>query len=128
MIEVVDEKGLFFGDIVASRRVPNSDVPQDANFKGTMTAIEAMLELPLKLYIPGHGVSGGREVPEASLKYLNVLTESVRRYYHEGLSDYEMKDKVIKDLSAHQFHEWNNFAEIGRVISYLYQEIEADSF
>lgn len=126
MIEVVKDKGLFLGDIVASKRVPNSDVPQDANFKGTLHAIKTMLKGPATLFIPGHGHSGGREVPEASLQFLKILTESVERYYKQGLSDFEMKDKVINDLSA--FHDWNNFHEIGKVISYVYQEVERDNF
>ena len=127
MIEVVSDKGLFFGDIVASRRVPNSDVPQDANFKGTIHAIKTVLkESPASLYIPGHGKTGGREVPEASLKFLTILNSSVTRYFDEGLNDFEMKDRVVQDLT--EFKDWNNFNEIGRVISHLYQEVERDNF
>lgn len=126
MIEAVSDKGLFFGDIVASRRVPNSDIPQDASFQGTIHAIDQMLQGTATLFIPGHGHSGGREVPEASLRFLTTLTESVNRYYDQGLSDYEMKDKVIEDLAA--FKDWNNFNEIGRVISHVYLEIENNSF
>ena len=126
MIEVVEDKGLFFGDIVAAKRVPNSDVPQDANFKGTIHAIKTMLKGPATLFIPGHGHSGGREVPKASLQFLQTLTESVEHYYKQGLDDFEMKDKIIKDLSI--FHDWNNFNEIGKVISFVYQEVEQDNF
>jgi hypothetical protein len=70
--------------------------------------------------------TGGREVPEASLKFLTTLNNSVTRYFNQGLSDYEMKDKVIQDLV--EFRNWNNFNEIGRVISHLYQEVERDNF
>lgn len=126
MIEVVDDKGLFFGDIVAAKRVSNSDVPQDASFKGTINAIKLMLKGPSTLYIPGHGLSGGREVPETSLRFLVKLRESVTRYYNQGLSDFEMKEKVIKDLS--EFKDWHNFKEMGRVIAYVYQEVENDNF
>ena len=37
-----------------------------------------------------------------------------------------MKEKVIEDLS--EFQNWNNFKEIGRVISFVYQEVEQDNF
>ena len=126
MIEVVDDKGLFFGDIVASNRVPNSDVPQDAHFQGTINAIKQMLKGNATYFIPGHGLSGGREVPEASLAFLEKLLESVTRYYKQGLTDFEMKDKVINDLS--EFKDWHNFKEIGRVISFVYQEVELNNF
>lgn len=126
MIEVVDDKSLFFGDIVASKRVPNSDVPVDANFKGTINAIKTMLNDDIKLYIPGHGRSGGQEVPKASLRFLETLYSSVNKYFKKGMADFEMKDKVVNDLK--QFHDWNNFEEIGRVINYTYQEVERDNF
>lgn len=126
MIEVVEDKGLFFGDIVAANRVPNSDVPHDANFKGTIDAIKKILKGPATLYIPGHGLSGGREIPEASLNFLVKLRGSVTRYYKKGLSDFEMKDHVIKDLA--EFKNWHNFKEMGRVISYVYQEVENENF
>lgn len=126
MIEVVNDKGLFFGDIVAANRVPNSDVPEDASFKGTVSAIKLMLKGSAKYFIPGHGLSGGREIPESSLEFLVKLSESVTRYYKQGLTDFEMKEKVTKDLS--KFKNWHNFNEIGRVISYVYQEVESDNF
>lgn len=126
MIEVVDDAGLFFGDIVAAERVPNSDRPQDADFNGTITAIETMLEGSSTLFVPGHGQSGGREVPEASLRFLEKLRASVTKYYEQGLADYEMKDQVSEDLA--EFRDWHNFDELGRVISYVYQEVEAENF
>ena len=127
MLEVIKDKGLFFGDIVASKRVPNSDIPRDADFNGTIEAIETILkQSPATLYIPGHGNTGGREVPEASLRFLRKMVESVTHYYRQGLSDFEMKDKVINDLS--EFKDWNNFSEMGRVISHLYQEVERNNF
>jgi glyoxylase-like metal-dependent hydrolase (beta-lactamase superfamily II) len=126
MIEVINDRSLFTGDIVAQNRVPNSDVPHDAHFKGTIGAIQMLLNNDTILYIPGHGISGGREVPEASLQFLEILYDSVTKYYEEGLADYEMKDQVIQDLAA--FKGWNNFNEMGRVISFVYQEIERENF
>ena len=126
MIEVVDDKGLFLGDIVAAKRVPNSDVPQDANFKGSIAAIQTLLKRPIDIYIPGHGRSGGREVPEASLRFLQALYASVTKYFNQGLQSYEMKEKVMADLA--EYKDWNNFNEMGRVINHVYREVERDSF
>lgn len=126
MIELVDDNSVFLGDIVANRRVPSSDVPQDASYQGQIKAIRAILRTRAELYIPGHGRSGGRELPEASLAFLEKLYASVQKYYDQGLSDYEMKQKVIDDLAEYQ--DWHNFSEMGKVISYLYLEIENDSF
>ena len=126
MIEIVDDKGLFFGDVVTAKQVPNSDVPQDANFKGAIAAIKQMLQGETTLFIPGHGRSGGREVPEASLRFLEQLYASVTKYFKQGLLDYEMKDKILQEMI--QYKDWNNFDEMGRVISFVYQEVQNDNF
>jgi len=126
MIEVVDDKGLFFGDVVTARQVPNSDVPQDANFKGSIAAIKTMLKGPSTLFIPGHGRSGGREVPDASLRFLEELYASVTKYFKQGLLDYEMKENVVREMA--KYKDWNNFNEMGRVISFVYQEVQNDNF
>jgi glyoxylase-like metal-dependent hydrolase (beta-lactamase superfamily II) len=127
MIEVIDDKALFFGDIVAANRVPNSDIPQDANYKGSITAIKTMLNnSQIEVFIPGHGRSGGRDVPEDFLRFLEKLLASVTKYYNQDFLDYEMKDQVVSDLE--EYKDWNNFIEIGRVINSVYEEVEQDNF
>ena len=126
MIEVVDDKALFFGDIVNYKDVPNSDMPQDANYNGSIMAIKSMLNGPATLFIPGHGRSGGREVPESALRFLERLRASVIKHYKQGLADYEMKDLIIKELA--EYSDWHNFNELGRVITFVYREVERDNF
>lgn len=126
MIEVVDDKGLFFGDIVVATHVPGSDVPQDANFRGTIAAIETMLKGPATVFIPGHGRSGGRDVPESSLRFLRKLEALVTKYYKQGLADYEMKDQILEEMA--EYRDWHNFSEMGRVITFVFKEVERDNF
>ena len=124
--EVVDDKTLFCGDIVNNKDIPNSAVPQDASYKGSIAAIKTMLQGPATTFIPGHGRTGGREVPEAALRFLEKLRASVSKYYKQGLADYEMKDAVIKELD--EYRDWYNFNELGRVITFVYQEVEKENF
>ena len=126
MYEVVDDKALFFGDVVGNKYIVNSAVPQDASFKGSIAAIKTMLQGPATIFIPGHGRTGGREVPEATLRFLEKLRGSVSKYYKQGLADYEMKDAVIKELD--EYRDWYSFNELGRVITYVYQEVEKENF
>jgi len=126
MIEFQSAKILFTGDIVEHGRAVSSDVPQDFNAKGQIEAIRYALELPIDIYVPGHGATGGREIPEASLQFLELLYASVRKYYDEGLQDFEMKSRVIADLS--DYSDWFNFEELGRLISFVYLQIEEDDF
>ena len=126
MIEVVDDKALFFGDVVVYKHVPHSAVPQDASFKGSIDAIKSMLKGSAKVCIPGHGRSGGREVPESALRFLEALRASVSKHYDEGLADFEMKEAIIKDMA--EYSDWYHFDELGRVISFVYQEVEKERF
>jgi len=126
LIEVVDDRSLFCGDVVVAQHVPNSDVPQDASFKGSVAAIEEILKGPYQTFIPGHGRTGGREVPETALKFLLQLNTAVTRYFKQGLQDYEMKDRIISEMNG--YRDWHNFNEMGRVISFVYQEVERDNF
>ena len=112
--------------MVANKRVPSSDVPMDAYYKGQLNAIRQILKLPVKTFIPGHGKSGGKEIPEASLVFLERLYKKVQQYFEQGLSDYEMKEKVVKDMS--DYKDWHNFNELGRVINHMYLQIEEESF
>jgi len=126
ILEVVEDRSLILGDVVVAQHVPNSDVPDDASFAGTQAAVESVLRMPVTHYIPGHGRSGGREVPEASLRFLRQLKDSVTRHYRQGLQDYEMKERVIAELA--EYRHWHNFGELGRVIGFVFREVERDSF
>jgi glyoxylase-like metal-dependent hydrolase (beta-lactamase superfamily II) len=126
MIEYPADKTLFAGDIVIAGSVVSGARPEDFSAKGQIAAVEYALGLPVDIYVPGHGPTGGREIPEATKRFLEVLYDSVQRYYDEGLEDFEMRDKVVADLS--DFSDWSGYDGIGRLISFVYQQIEAAEF
>lgn len=126
MVEAIEQRLLFTGDVVEYGRAVSSDVPEDFNAKGQIAAIKKILKLPVDIYVPGHGKTGGREVPMATLRFLETLYVSVRNYYQAGLMDFQMKPKVIADLN--EFQGWFNFGEIGRMISFVYQQVELEEF
>ena len=78
------------------------------------------------MFVPGHGHTGGREVPESALRFLKDMRASVTKHFKEGLSAADMKEPVIKDLQAYK--DWRSFSELGKVITYVYQEVEQDEF
>jgi len=126
MIEYPGDKTLFAGDIVIYGNVVSAARPEDFSAKGQITAVDYALSLPVDLYVPGHGPTGGREIPEATKRFLEVLYASVENYYDEGLSDFEMRDKVVEDLK--EFSDWSGYDGIGRLISFVYQQVEAAEF
>jgi glyoxylase-like metal-dependent hydrolase (beta-lactamase superfamily II) len=126
MIEYPERKTLFAGDIVIYGSTVSGARPQDFSATGQIEAVEYALELPVDIYVPGHGPTGGREIPEATKRFLEILYQSVQRHYDEGLADFEMRDQVAEELS--EFSGWSGFDQIGRLISYVYQQVEAAEF
>ena len=125
MIEVAEEGSIFLGDIVTDRRIQSAR-PEDSDIKGQIKAVKFVLQTDNAIFIPGHGAAGDKEMVNRQLVFLQDLLTSVENHYEQGLSEYEMKEKVILDLSAYK--DWFNFSEIGRVISYVYLKVEEDSF
>jgi glyoxylase-like metal-dependent hydrolase (beta-lactamase superfamily II) len=123
MVEAPAQRLLFTGDIVAHGQL---SAAQDFNAKGQIEAIRYALELPVDTFVPGHGVTGGREIPQAALRFLEILYDSVKRHYDAGLKDFEMKNKVVNDLA--EFSNWFGFDEIGRLISFVYLQVEDADF
>jgi len=126
MLEYTDGRTLFAGDVVAYGTMVSSARPQDFSAKGQIEAVDYALGLPVDTFVPGHGPTGGKEIPEGTKRFLETLYASVETYYDEGLADFEMRDKVVEDMA--EFSEWNGFDDIGRLISHIYQQIEAAAF
>ncbi len=125
MIEFTRDKSIFLGDIVTNQRVQSAR-PGDGDIEGQIAAIEFVLQTENQIFIPGHGPAGGQEIIFNQLKFLQDLYASVKKHYANGLSDYEMKAKVLEDMRA--YRNWQNFNELGLVISYVYLKVEEDSF
>ncbi len=124
MIEVVEDRLMFLGDNGVRDRTGRLD---DGNFLGNIAALDAALASKVEIFVPGHGKTGGREVPQSYRDWLAKLYAAVQKYRAQGLSDYEMKDKVVAELDA--YRAWSGFEnEIGKLISLAYLQIERDEF
>jgi glyoxylase-like metal-dependent hydrolase (beta-lactamase superfamily II) len=124
MVEVVEEKVMFMGDNAVVERTGRMD---DGNFLGNIAACEVALKTGANHFVPGHGKSNGREVVTAYRDWLKALYGSVKKHYAAGLSDFDMKDRVVADLKP--FQKWALFdAEIGKLISFAWLQVEQASF
>lgn len=127
MIEVVDDKVLFTGDIVMNEFMPYSAVPEDASFKGTIKALnDAINNDNIKIYVPGHGLPLEKNLLHTQIKFTQDLLASVKKYYLQGMADHEMRGLVEKDLE--EYRTWSHFDELGKVIAHVYVEVEQDNF
>ena len=124
MIEVVEEKVLFLGDNALAENVGRMD---DGSFRGNIEACELALKTPARHFVPGHGKSGGRELVVAYRDWLKAFYAAVRKYQAQGLSDFEMKDKIVAELAP--YRRWAQFdSEIGKLISLAYLQVEQETF
>lgn len=124
MIEAVEESVVFLGDNVLYKRMPRMD---DATFKGNIKACELAIGLDAKTYVPGHGISGSKEVVIPFMNYLKIINAEVGKYYEAGMTDFEMKPKIL--LKLEKYFKWSGFHdEIGKHISLAVLEYEKDSF
>jgi glyoxylase-like metal-dependent hydrolase (beta-lactamase superfamily II) len=124
MLEVVELDTVFLGDNVMNKRLPNL---ANGDIVGNIHAIETILTSDCHYFIPGHGPSGNRSVPVTYLQYLTNLYDSVKHYYHEGLTDFEMKAPIEESLK--QYSGWHGFdSDLGKNISLVFLQIERDDF
>ncbi len=124
MIELPRLKVLFLGDNAMSNRLGQMD---SGTFGGNIAALDMALSTEAEVFVPGHGRTGGPEVAEIYRRYLTQLKELVATHFEAGLSDFEMKPKVIEGMGA--YREWVDFdRNVGRHISLAYLEVESELF
>jgi len=124
MVYVVEEKVLFTGDIVNNSHL---SFMGHGNFKGAYEATQTALAMNPEHVVVGHGRSGKIKLVENFAEFYQKLRNVVGKYHEEGLMDYEMKPKVVAELS--QYRDWNAFdRQIGPYISQLITELENESF
>lgn len=123
MLQIVEEKVLVFGDLL---REGNAS-PFMSSFAGNLKALELGENMDIKIYIPGHGPSGDASMIGRYREFIVTLKNEVKKYYDQGLTDFEMKPKVVKALK--EYKDWSSMDEsIGRLINLAYLEVENESF
>ena len=121
MIEVPSESVVFLGDNVMNGRFGQMN---DGTFRGSITACDRALAIPAKVFVPGHGKTGGRKIVSAYRGYLAALFDTVKRELDAGKQDYEMKATVKAAVA--RYTQWVGFDHnVGPHISVAVQELEA---
>jgi len=126
IVEVVEEDVAFLGD-TAMRRVANM---RDGSFAGTIDTMKKAKALGLKHYVLGHGPHDNVSICEDMQTFCEIIYNGALKYYDEGLSDFEMKPKIMaepfmKDVAA----KWPGYeGTVGSFISVAVAEAEASMF
>ena len=124
MVHVVEDSVLFTGDNAFYERIGRMD---DGTFRGNINACEVALKLKAKVYVPGHGDSGDMSRVSMFRDYLKTIYTQVGKYYEQGMTDFEMKPRIVAAMKA--YHQWNGFEdEIGKHINLAMLEFEKAQF
>ena len=115
---------MFTGDLVFNDRMGRMD---DGHFGGSIETLDHLIALQPEVVVPGHGFTGDITIIEKMRKLFGVIMQTIKVKYEEGLSDFEVKPWVVKELD--EFTGWSGFDEaIGRLTSIGYLEVEEESF
>ena len=124
MIHIVEDNVLITGDNVFYKRIGRMD---DATFRGNINACDVAIKLGVKVYVPGHGPTGDVAIVKSFRTYLATIYDTVKGLVDEGMSDFEMKPRVVAKLKAYQ--NWNGFTDqVGKHVSLAMLEAEKAGF
>jgi len=120
MFEILEDKVLITGDNSFNNRMPRLD---DGSYIGNMKAMDTGLALDVKVVVPGHGPSGGKEILSNFRDFLSTIYDTSKKLLEDDMESFEMKPIIVKKME--KFTKWENFDEsIGKLISIAVLEAE----
>jgi len=116
---------VFLGDLSFYKRLGRMD---DGHFKGNIAALDKAMALGADVYVPGHGpTTSGPLAAKSYRDLLSKLYSSTAELFEEGLTDFEIKDKILPQFES--WRDWTGFDDgFGRHVNLVYLEVEEDSF
>ncbi len=117
-----NSRTLFLGDNVMKGRLGAFDA--SSSIYGNIETLEKLLkESDYKLYVPGHGPSGGRdETIMPYLTYLKTVAKWSKKAYDDDLEAYEVKPQARKELKGYE--QWDGISyALGRHLQKAYDEV-----
>ncbi len=124
MIEVEEDGVVFLGDNVTAKRIPRLS---DGNFQGNISAVDKILEVDAKTWVPGHGPTGDAAMVKTYRGYLQAVYSSAEKAFDEGLDSSDVK--AISLQATTQYKDWSGYDdELGPQGAQAYMEVEAAEF
>lgn len=114
-----DDSFLFVGNIVFNGRLLS--YKKSSNINGWIEAIEKLATLNAKNFLGGHGKEYDKNSYKASLEYLQILRDDVKKAYDDGVDIFEVK----KQVQTKKFNYLNHFEQLNSAnISTYYNQLE----
>jgi len=93
--EMVEPGMVLLGDNVLDGRIPRIG---EYSMMGNIRTCDGILKSSARIYVPGHGKTGGKERIRVMRTCFSTVYTNVKRLYDEGQSDVEMKDEISAAL------------------------------
>ncbi len=124
MFEVPERSIVFLGDNVLSQRIARVE---DGHVAGNIAAIDEILRIDAQHWVPGHGPTGSKEIPQKYHEYLSLLHERIKQAY---AADADMSSlKAIVEEATKGFATWTGYEDqVGKHAQQTWMETEAASF
>ena len=124
MLYVAERELIFLGDNAGHERILRLE---GGSFPGNVEALNNALATGAKVFIPGHGPTGGPEVAERYRDYMQTVYSTAMEGVDEGLADFEIRPMLLPKLDP--WKGWAGFeTELGRHINAAFLEAEAALF
>ena len=113
-----DDSFVFAGNIVFNGRLLSYKKTSDIN--GWIEAIENLAKLDAKHFLGGHGKEFDKDSYKASLEYLQILRDDVKKAYDDGVEVNEAKKQVqTEKFNYLKYFEQLNSANISEYYNHL---------
>lgn len=114
-----DDSFLFVGNIVFNGRLLS--YKKTSNIDGWIEAIENLAAINAKYFLGGHGEEFDKDSYKASLEYLQILRDDVKKAYDDGVDISEVKNHV----KTEKFNYLKHFEQLnGANITAYYNQLE----
>ena len=114
-----DDSFLFVGNIVFNGRLLS--YKKTSNIDGWIEAIENLAKMDAKYFLGGHGEEFDKDSYKASLEYLQILRDDVKKAYDDGVDISEVKNHV----KTEKFNYLKHFDQLNSAnISEYYNQLE----
>jgi glyoxylase-like metal-dependent hydrolase (beta-lactamase superfamily II) len=124
MVYVADRGVIFLGDTAGHERILRLE---GGSFPGNVAALNNALATSAKVFVPGHGPTGGREVAERYRDYMQTVYSTAEAGVEAGLADFELRPLLLPKLEP--WKDWAGFeTELGPHINGAFLEAEAAAF
>jgi len=114
-----DDSFLFVGNIVFNGRLLS--YKKTSNIDGWIEAIKNLAKIDVKYLLGGHGKEYDKDSYKASLEYLRILKNDVRKAYEDEIDIFEVKNRV----KTQKFNYLKHFEQLNNAnISTYYNQLE----